>query len=499
MRTWFFVAWLGMAPGAYGDRAEAVTLYEKGVELAERFYRYREAIAAFEEAYRSDPTLVEALLSLGDAYGALGELENARDFYEKARLQGVSPPLAGRVWRRLGEIAFLQGNFAEAESFLETARRMDPSNPRVAGLLGDAYAKRGRVEKALAEYRRELALDATSAHAHRGLAALLATAGDPQETVRHAEAALSLDPFDSATFYLLAQGLARLGRREEARRALEAYRSVKQYEEEVDSLEKAIRQTPHDVALILRLAERHAAQGNLERAADTYYRLALLGVEPVLAWVNVGLLRLRQGRREESRRAFEEALRLSPESAATYVGLAELAVAEGRWQEALAAYRNALERDPTLDQAHAGLVQTLHRLGDRKGAVDALARWVQANPNSSPAWEEWGLYLHALGRGEEALAAMEKALELDAGNLDAANNLAWLYAEGNVHLDRALELAQRVVKERPSGNAFDTLAFVHRRRGEIAAAVQAMEKALEREPQNPTFRRRLLELKTTPP
>jgi tetratricopeptide (TPR) repeat protein len=481
-------------PTALGDRAEAVAHYEKGIELAERLYRYRDAIAAFESAYRADPTLVEALISLGDAYGALGELEDARRYYETARPLVTAPALVEKVAATLGEIAYLQGDFAEAETLLTQARAIAPGNARVAGCLADTFSKRGRLDDAAQEYHRELAINTKSVHAHRGLAAVFAAKGDSEGTIRHAEAAIALDPFDSATFYLLAQALARQRRTEDSRRALEAYRSTKQYEEEVDALEKTINKTPDDLRPIVALAERHAAQGNLERAVDTYHRLMLLGVEPSVALVNIGLLRLRQGRFGEAKGTFEEAIRLSPKAATPYVGLAELAVAQERWEEARAAYVTALERDPTLEQAHAGLIQTLQRLGDRNGAANALAAWVQTNPSSSTAWMQWGLYHVALGRRDDAVAYLEKAVELDAENLDAANDLAWLYADSNAKLDRALELANRVISKQPSGNAFDTLSFVHRRRGDLPMAIRAMKRAVELEPDNEAYRARLAEL-----
>jgi len=192
-------------------------------------------------------------------------------------------------------------------------------------------------------------------------------------------------------------------------------------------------------------------------------------------------------------------VRLAPEAGVPYVGLAELAVARGRFEDARAAYGTALERDPTLEPAHAGLIRTLQRLGDPEGAARALEKWVQTNPHSSTAWAQWGLYHVTLGRREEALAYLEKAVALDADNLDAANDLAWLYADANTHLDRALELATRVTTQQPSANAFDTLAFVHRRRGEREAALRAMRRAVEMEPDNATYRARLAEMEKNLP
>ena len=80
----------------------------------------------------------------------------------------------------------------------------------------------------------------------------------------------------------------------------------------------------------------------------------------------------------------------------------------------------------------------------------------------------------------EAAAAYGRAVQLDAGNADALNNLAWAYHELGANLDEAAALCRRAATLRPSHRAYylDTLGSVLQAQGKHAEAVAAFEQAL---------------------
>ncbi|MGH9645631.1 MAG: hypothetical protein ACRD4E_02340, partial [Bryobacteraceae bacterium] len=82
------------------------------------------------------------------------------------------------------------------------------------------------------------------------------------------------------------------------------------------------------------------------------------------------------------------------------------------------------------------------------------------------------------GNWKKAAAIYERALREGDQSGVAANNVAWLYAEHNAQLDRALSLAQTAAHAAPNDPAvLDTLGFVHLRRREYSAAVQLLQAA----------------------
>ncbi|MGD8395886.1 MAG: DUF1028 domain-containing protein [Candidatus Eiseniibacteriota bacterium] len=104
-------------------------------------------------------------------------------------------------------------------------------------------------------------------------------------------------------------------------------------------------------------------------------------------------------------------------------------------------------------------------------------------------------------RGDSALAALEqrrvgetlrRVLARDDADASTLNALAWFTALAEVYLDDALEAARRAVALEPdNAEILDTLAEVHFRRGETAAAIDAARRALELEPDGPYYREQL--------
>ena len=99
-----------------------------------------------------------------------------------------------------------------------------------------------------------------------------------------------------------------------------------------------------------------------------------------------------------------------------------------------------------------------------------------------------GLLYHAQRRLPDAIAHYEKAFEADPSSATAANNLAWVLAENDLDLDRALRLAQSARASRPSeGEIIDTLGWVYLKREALPLAARTLEEAVSLEPENPLY------------
>jgi tetratricopeptide (TPR) repeat protein len=101
-----------------------------------------------------------------------------------------------------------------------------------------------------------------------------------------------------------------------------------------------------------------------------------------------------------------------------------------------------------------------------------------------------GLLEHSRQNYDAAIENYRKAIEIDPNSLEAANNLAWLYAvEGKGNMDEAVRLAQGVVQKRPDVPGFaDTLGWVYYKQGLHSAAVEQLQKVVAREGNNATYR-----------
>jgi serine/threonine protein kinase/WD40 repeat protein/tetratricopeptide (TPR) repeat protein len=134
-----------------------------------------------------------------------------------------------------------------------------------------------------------------------------------------------------------------------------------------------------------------------------------------------------------------------------------------------------------------------HYLGQFQKATDDFSealRWQSSSPKRRSLLYEvraenyLRLKLHA-----EAVADLQKALELNADNPSACNTLAWLYVVGPEELrdpTKALCLAQKAVKLKPAEETyFNTLGVVHYRLGQYPPAVVWLERSLRKSRHSP--------------
>lgn len=109
----------------------------------------------------------------------------------------------------------------------------------------------------------------------------------------------------------------------------------------------------------------------------------------------------------------------------------------------------------------------------------ALGLWRAVAGEVSEANYNLANYYFSNGMKDSAMIAYEKALELDPNDSDSMNGLAWLLAEREEALDRALRLAKRATELDPSGSNLDTLGWAYYKLGDLDAAVEVFERCIE--------------------
>nr|WP_259409167.1 tetratricopeptide repeat-containing glycosyltransferase family protein [Rubrivivax gelatinosus] len=124
--------------------------------------------------------------------------------------------------------------------------------------------------------------------------------------------------------------------------------------------------------------------------------------------------------------ALREAIALQPTLAEAHANLALTLERRGRADEAEAAYREALAQAPQAAPIWNLLGTLLLTRRRRLDAEVALTRAVSLDPDSPAGWTHLGLLYAATGLDRLAEGCHRRALELDAGHVDAALNLATL-------------------------------------------------------------------------
>jgi TolB-like protein/Flp pilus assembly protein TadD len=205
---------------------------------------FAEALSYFEKAIELDPNYARAYASMALIYSKVSKLGRA---WLHALYMG-SPVLADR----------------RAKKYLDLAMKNPISTAyRVASSI-NVYDR--RYEAAIADAERALNLDPNDSGSHENMAFVLIMARRPQEAIDFAEKAMRLDPHNLAN-PLYYKGLALF--------------CLKQFEEAVNSLKRALTYSPRHVDYLPALAATYGNLGQEKEAkatADLYLDTVSLGI-----------------------------------------------------------------------------------------------------------------------------------------------------------------------------------------------------------------------------
>src|SRR5258705_6344283 len=142
--------------------------------------------------------------------------------------------------------------------------------------------------------------------------------------------------------------------------------------------------------------------------------------------------------------------------------------------------RKTLEIDPNYIPAYSALGNLFINTKQEDRAIAEYKKILELRPDNPSAYTVIGMLEDGRKNYDAAVDNYRKALAQDQNAVIAANNLAWLYADGGKgNLDEAVRLAQDVVQKNPNVAGFvDTLGWVYFKKGLYAAAVGQVQKAV---------------------
>lgn len=167
---------------------EALALFPKDAALHAEYGEQLPLQGKFETAARELEAALalgdrryDLLVELGDALWNAGRLEAAQAKFEEAIGREPEKP-AARV--ELGRILFWTGRAGAAIPHLEAAVRARPKSDGLLLIIGRAYAAEGRLDEAERSFRAAVALDGESSVSRIALGQLLARQGKAEEARR---------------------------------------------------------------------------------------------------------------------------------------------------------------------------------------------------------------------------------------------------------------------------------------------------------------------------
>lgn len=354
------------------------------------------AEAAFNEAARLDPKLPGAYLGLAEVAGRRNDPVAVDSWLKKAMAADPKDTVALRTWAAQ---LYRAGRYAEAETAFKKLIALDPGSAEARADLAETYLVGLKKTKAAEEgYRAAIARDANYVRAHLGLAGALAAQRRIDDAVTAYREAESLAPTDPVPPH----SLARL------------YASQLKFDLALAELDKAIKIDPTFLPAHVERGDLLLAKNDIDGAIAAYRAGAAAVKEPAVLHFRMGVALQGAQRWSDAEKAYLEAVKYEPRMFGAYNNLAFMAASrKERLNDALAWANKAIEISPKTSTLYDTLGWVYRARGQLDLAVNALGRAIAGNPEQPNFRYHLGIVYAEQGKKKEAIAALQKSLELD--------------------------------------------------------------------------------------
>jgi tetratricopeptide (TPR) repeat protein len=304
---------------------------ELGRELLARGHADR-AEGEFRELVKAaagdNRALAPALRDLGASLAKQKKMEEALSTLKRAlAVAGGAAGVRNEILLIMTDAFRTEGKLPELITILEAERAQDFS--RLA-TLGALYEETGAVDKALATYRKALAVDGKHIDTRVRLVHLLQTSGDLDAAIREYEALIRAAPGTAQFVFELCETLIQRGDRPKALKLLtelegrvanepETLAAVADFYERVEEKDRALKVLQKlaaaaggDPSYLVDLGDRYYQAGDKKKALETWARIKGLIPNRAKAAATLGEVYLDHDMPTEALTALREAVQLEP-------------------------------------------------------------------------------------------------------------------------------------------------------------------------------------------
>lgn len=364
--------------------------------------------------------------------------------------------------------------------------------PEPLALRAMIHNRFGRSEEAAKCWQRCLDLDPDYADAHDGLGTIALEAGNNEQAAAHFRKALDVNPSLPGVRAALADALMSLGQMEQAAAVLE----------------EDVRLFPDATGSHFRLGQAYLQQGEPEKAVESFEAALRTDADCTYAYYGLGnacrqlgqteksaeCLRKfhelkRQDRRAEDQRmeTFDDELQVRESVSFFHVAAGSVYSKYSKPRHAEAHWLRAVELIPT-DTAARSRLAGLYRQQDRLEEASTLLRQLrEIEPDDPVHCLNLGALLTRMKRVEEAEEAFQEARRLAPKRAAPYLALAQLYVQTGRGPAEVRQLAQKAAEVEPTAQNYAFLAVVCEQAGDLAAALGAIQRAVELDSANPEY------------
>jgi len=379
--------------------------------------KYDEAVEKCRQALKSKPDYLDALFTIGEAYGRMQDFDKAVKYFneylteqkkydpavEELSIILIYGFMRHRAHYSLGLIHQIQGNIAQAEKYYKKALAdQDPCLDTYLKLAG-IYLDREDPEKALEYIEKELSLNPSSDLANLYKARYHDLVGNSVEADRFMDRAVELTDDKAEIYERAGVHWAARGELSKAIRLMELLVRVKpdyphgfmllaqtyynqgDFPSAIPVYKKYLQLSPEDAAACNDLAGCHFKLGEYEKAEKLYTRALQLNKTLAPAYRNLGLTRLHMNKPNEALPLLEDYVNSAPEDVEISLAVGDIYKQLKRFAEALPYFENYLKARPNHIEALFNISECYYYLGYTDSAMIGYLQILKVNPGFQPA------------------------------------------------------------------------------------------------------------------
>lgn len=345
------------------------------------------------------------------------------------------------------KIFYSMNNTSKAEKFMKKVLEFKPDDLETHVLLADIYTKQRDYSSAISAYEKIIQLDGNNDSAHYGLGEVYIKMMNWSEAIPPLEKAVQLNPDRKDAYYQIAAAHHELKEFDKAAEAyqkfiasgpqqpFEAYNrlglcqmELQQYADAVLSFQEALKGIPDDVNITDKMARSYEKAGQLEQAAETYYKLAELSPKDARIYFNTVINMYNSAQMpEKAAEAANKMIELNPNDPDALFNLGFMLVQMKKFTEAIDILDKVIALTPEMEYAHLNKGFSLYSLKQYKNAIEAYTKTVELFPENADAWMFLGMSYMQIKAWHKAVDPLVKSIELRPESGNAYYNLAICY------------------------------------------------------------------------